>query len=335
MKALVCFIISSPLFLLSCKSNSSTNVDADSSKEDPTAPPLDVNIIHPHQDIVALDLAPSQIGPDWKRAAPYSNEISKFRYQKGNNGPEVSARIVWMGGSQKADSALKERMALPGYQQYVQHLCENPLAYSIESGAMLSYTMSRGGFWLIVEQEAKGDDLREDVFRAYEKRLREAFEAVELNPTEHPALTDSTIKPHVVSDVSPLPALSEISVSSVEDYEIEVYRTKITWVGHGEYDLVFQTEESWSTNAKQNYSLIRERWPAILTEIAKGVEEQIISYEKEAYWPIPGEGYFFITIPEEPISEAEATFWTCGVECEPTWVVDFEGWTMIGGQGVF
>ena len=64
-------------------------------------------------------------------------------------------------------------------------------------------------------------------------------------------------------------------------------------------------------------------------EVAKLIRE----YDKEAYAPDPAEDYFAFVVPTEPLSGSPK--WTFYINSDPAWVVDFAGFEVIGGQGVF
>jgi hypothetical protein len=283
-------------------------------------------IEYPLQALVELDMDPADIGPEWARPLDGFGRIQKFRYTKGGDGSAVYARVVWMGGSERAEATLKSRMdshggsAIPG----------TPMAYETTHRNLRIRYRAIAGYWLVVLQDGKADT-RGAVISAYTEKLEKLLEESKEDDSD---LEGGPTRPvPSVVDIPALPELSELGTVSEEDGETTVHRTTLNWLGHGQFELVIRADGGWNSVARDNYNALRDRWHEFMERALNAIDDQITRYEHEAYGPEPRSDVFLLELPAESISDG--CDWTFSVNSEPCWVIDLQGWEVVGGEGVF
>lgn len=96
---------------------------------------------------------------------------------------------------------------------------------------------------------------------------------------------------------------------------------------------MIRAEEEWNSAAKKNYTRLRERWPQFVEKALIAINDLISEYQHQEYGPEPQSDVFVLEIPAEPISDE--CDWSFSVESDPGWVIDLQGWEVVGGEGVF
>lgn len=298
-------------------------------------PTLKMMIEYPLQELVELDMDPAEIGPEWARPLDGFGRIQKFRYTKGEDSSAVYARVVWMGGSERAEATLKSRMdsvanarLLPG----------TPVAYEVTQENLripwhlrIRYS-AIAGYWLVVLQEGKADtDTRGEVISAYTEKLEKLLK--ESRGDDSDLEGGSTRPVPSVVDIRALPELSELGAVSEDDWGATVHKTTLNWLGHGQFELVIRAEGGWNSVAKDNHSALRDRWHEFMERALNAIDEQITGYEHEAYGPETRSDVFLLELPAVSISDG--CLGSFSVDREPFWVIDLQGWEVVGGEGVF
>ncbi len=330
--AIGCFVY---LFILSSCSRDSKESSETGTSEYESEQSSDQNMKaeYPLQALVELDMDPAEIGPEWARPLDGFGRIQKFRYTKGEDSSAVYARVVWMGGSERAEATLKSRMdsaatarLLPG----------TPVAYEVtQENLRIPWNLrirysAIAGYWLVVLQEGKADT-RGAVISAYTEKLEKLLKESKEDDSDLEAGRTRPV-PSVV-DIPALPELSELGTVSEDDWGATVHKMTLNWLGHGQFELVIRAEGGWNSVAKDNYNALRDRWHEFMERALNAINDQITGYEHEAYGPEPRSDVFLLELPAESISNGGV--WSFSVDSEPCWVIDLQGWEVVGGDGVF
>lgn len=145
--------------------------------------------------------------------------------------------------------------------------------------------------------------------------------------------TQEAAMPTTLSQISPLPPFDEMELEDLGEEDGSGQTITVNWEGHGEIRVHVVIPDPGSLVVRANYEEIRKRWPEFIAKAIGEVANLIKEYEHEEYPPDPAEDYFAFPVPTEPL--ADSPEWTFYINSEPAWVVDFEGFEVVGGQGVF
>jgi hypothetical protein len=157
-------------------------------------------------------------------------------------------------------------------------------------------------------------------------KRKAAAPSMESHVTEPPMKT-------TVSEIPPLPAYDELDFTTRGFRELPTHRVTVNWVNHGRIGVLIHFPKNRTTDVRDNYGALRERWPQFIDSAIAGIEALIVEYDHQEYAPDPATDCFEFEIPETPISEKAE--WDFHINSEPAWVIDLIGWEIAGGQGVF
>ena len=132
--------------------------------------------------------------------------------------------------------------------------------------------------------------------------------------------------------MSALPNLHPNLVRELPD-EVSGIAAEVIWPGKGTFPLYIEISDMDDPVVRRNYGELQSRWSEFLPDALQQIEQLRKDYKHNRF-PIKTEGAFFqLAIPTEPY--ADRPEWTFALDEKFGWVVDYEGWEVVGGQGVF